>query len=337
MRITSIAPMRIGLIGGGTDIEPFALDFGGRVLSIGIDLYMETTLVPQRSRRITFEALDEKRVFNNIGKKLRYRKDPKFDLVRAIINHFRDDITTGFKMRTRAGAESVLGLGSSGAAAVSMIGALNHWLGKGMSRLDIAILAFLLETEELGWRGGIQDQISAAFGGINIVPIGFGEDVGAVPVDLDEDTIGEFRRWIMIAFMGGWRHSKDQQKRLVRGMGVEKKQKALIRLRESVDKACDTIKKKEWKYLGELLDNAWEDKKRSNPAVSNEMIDNYYKLAKELGMLGGKVMGSGGAGHLLMLVPPGKQRALRKALKERGAKMMDFNFDFEGLRIKEKL
>lgn len=332
-----MAPMRIGLIGGGTDVEPFALDFGGRVLSIGIDLYLETILIPWRDRQIVIEALDERRVFENSGKKLNYGKDPKFDLVRAIINHFRDDITSGFMMKTRTRAESVLGLGSSGAAAVSMIGALNHWLGKEMSRLDIAILAFLLETEELGWRGGIQDQISAAFGGINIVPIGFGEDVGAVPVDLDEDTIGEFRRWMMIAFMGGWRHSKDQQKRLVKGMGVEKKQKALIRLRESVDKACIAIKKRDWKYLGKLLDNAWEDKKRSNPAVSNEMIDSYYKLAEELGILGGKVMGSGGAGHLLMLVPPVKQRLLRKALRERGAKMVDFEFDFEGLRIKEKL
>jgi D-glycero-alpha-D-manno-heptose-7-phosphate kinase len=336
MRITSIAPTRIGLVGGGTDVDPFALEFGGRVLSIGIDLYVKTILVPQIDKQITVEAFNEKRIFKTNRKKLRYGKDPKFDLVRAIIHQFNNEVPSGFTMKIQMKAESALGLGSSGAAAVSMIGALNYWLEKGMSRLEIAILAFLLETEELGWRGGIQDQIAAAFGGINIIPIGFGEDIGAIPVALDESAIKELRRWMMIIDIGGWRHSKDQQESLVKGMGVKRKQGALLKLRRSVDKAKTVIEKKNWIYLGKLLDDTWKKKKRSNPAVTSQIIDDYYETSKKLGMLGGKVMGSGGAGHLLMLVPPKKQKALSQVLIGKGAKVVDYNFDFTGLKISER-
>lgn len=335
MRIVSVAPTRIGLIGGGTDVDPFSLTFGGKVLNIAINLCVETVLTARAGSAAVIEAMGEKRSFDLSKKPARYGKDPKFDLVRAVIDHFRSDIPSGFKLKSEAKFESV-GLGGSGAAAVSMIGAFNLWLGKGMSRLDIATLAFLLETEELGWPGGIQDQMAAAFGGINVIPFGFAEDFGAVPVSLDEGTIKEFRRQMMIVFMGGYRHSKDQQSKLSRGMSEGEKQKALIRLREGVVEAVEAIKKRDWEDLGNFLDEAWEDKKRSNPSATNETIDEFYGVAKSLGMLGGKVMGAGGAGHLFMLVPAGRQRVMRKALVEKGARVVDFEFDFSGLRVNER-
>jgi D-glycero-alpha-D-manno-heptose-7-phosphate kinase len=255
MRIVSVAPTRIGLIGGGTDVDPFSLKFGGKVLNIAINLYIETVLTAKKSSVIKIEAMGEKRLFELSKGSFRYGKDPKFDLVRAIINHFRKDLPSGFLLKTEAKFESV-GLGGSGAAAVSMIGAFNSWLGKGMSRLEIATLAFLTETEELGWPGGIQDQMAAAFGGINVIPFGFGEDFGAVPLNLDDSAITEFRRWMMIAYMGGYRHSKDQQRVLAKGMSKKERQKALISLREGVTKAARAIEKEDWENLGKLLDDA---------------------------------------------------------------------------------
>lgn len=335
MRIVAVAPTRIGLVGGGTDVDPFSLKFGGRVLSIAIDLTLVTRLTPTESSQIEIEALGGRRVIPSLRGALAYGKDPQFDLVRAILNHFRHDVPSGFFLTTEANFESV-GLGGSGSAAVSIIGCLNHWLKRGMSRIEIATLAFLMENQELGWPGGIQDQMSAAFGGINIIPFGFGQDLGAVPLDLEQDTLKEFRTWMMIAFLGGWRHSKEQQESLIKGMSEEEKLQALIRLRDSVDRAAGVIKGRDWESLGVMMDEAWEDKKKSNPLISNKIIDDFYSTAKHLGMIGGKLMGAGGAGHLFMVVPPRKQLAVKEALVQKGARMVDFGFDFLGLRVREE-
>jgi D-glycero-alpha-D-manno-heptose-7-phosphate kinase len=191
-----------------------------------------------------------------------------------------------------------------------------------------------MEVEELGWPGGVQDQMAAAFGGINIIPFGFEEELGAIPVSLDEETLYEFRNWMMIAFIGGKRHSKEQQKGLTEGMSEKRKQKSLIGLRRRVDEVVGAVKRRDWEVLGRIFDEAWEDKKRSNPSVTNETIDDYYETAKRLGMLGGKVMGSGGAGHLFMFVPPERQIGVQRVFSKKGARIIDFDFDFSGLETK---
>lgn len=333
VKFIATAPTRCSFLGGGSDADPFAKEFGGRVFSAAINLRMSATLTTHSKPTVELESLGEKRTLISLTKRLSYGKDPKFDLVRAIINYFRKEIPSGFSLKTATKADSVMGLGSSGATAVSIIGAFNAWLKKDMSPMEIALLAARMEIEELGWSGGKQDQIAAAFGGINEITFGPNLGIGIVPLQLDTKTVSEFKRWTRIVFLGGYRHSKEQQKVLTKGMSEKDKQRALIKLREAAKKATVAVKDKNWPLLGSLLDKSWIDKKKSNPIVSNETIDSFYDSAKRVGMIGGKIMGSGGAGHMLVIANPKDMKKIIHTLTELGAKNVDFDFDFNGLTV----
>ena len=135
-------------------------------------------------------------------------------------------------------------------------------------------------------------------------------------------------------YLPGTRHSSVLQKKLRVGMREGDKIKALMDLRDSTTAAVSSLRTGNWERLGNLLDHAWEQKKRSNPAVTNTLIDRIYKIAKQSGALGGKVMGAGGAGHLFFLVPPSFQEIVRMNLLSEGVEVVPFNFDFDGLVVK---
>jgi D-glycero-alpha-D-manno-heptose-7-phosphate kinase len=328
MKIIVTTPTRCGLIGGGTDVDPFASEHGGKILSIALNLSMKAELIPHSSPIVHLESLGEKRTLINLKKRLNYGKDAKFDLIRAIINFFYKSIPSGFYLRTSAvtDADKIMGLGGSGAVAVAVINAFNCWLQRDMSKMEIALLASKLETEELGWPGGKQDQLAASFGDINLLTFGPGTNV--------QEKIKKLRDWSMMFFIGGYRHSKEQQTILMNGMVTEEKMRALMNLRDAVDQAINFINNGDLANLGKILHLAWQDKKRSNPIVSNDVIDNFYETALQFGALGGKIMGAGGAGNMFFIVPPSKQNALKKALVKKGAQLINFNFDFEGTKIK---
>lgn len=335
MKIIVTAPTRCGLIGGGTDIDPFAAEHGGKILSIALNLRMKAELIPHASPVVELESLGEKRILINLKKRLSYGKDPKFDLIRAIINFFHQDIPSGFCLKTSATADpyQMMGLGGSGAVAVAAICAFNYWLQKNMSPLEIALLAARLEVEELGWPGGKQDQLAASFGGINLFTFGPDTEIGVAPQKFTKEKIKKLRDWSLMFFVGGYRHSKEQQAILKNGMTEAEKTQALINLRDSVDKAIDFIEKGNMNNLGEILHSAWQDKKRSNPIVSNEVIDDFYETARQLGALGGKIMGAGGAGNMFFIAPPETHKAIKEAFVNKGAQSVDFDFDFDGVKI----
>lgn len=333
MRIVSTAPTRIGFVGGGTDVDPFASRFGGKVLSFALNIRHATHLQPDNTRRITIEAMGERRVVR-VGARLSYNKDSKFDLIYAILNHFRTNISSGCKLSMVFDGKFQAGIGSSANAAVSLIGALSSWLQVPMSRMEIAMLAWEMETKELGWIEGKQDQLAAAFGGINRLIFGPGEVTKVEPLRLPTSTVQALRRWTLLAFLPNHRHSSSIQKKLRRGMNETEKQQALVRLRDSVDVAIRLLEREDWQGLGRLLDEAWVEKKKSNPAVTTPEIDRVYSLAKDSGALGGKIMGAGGAGYMFFFVPPDRKEGLRERLLGESLAVIPFDYDFEGLRVR---
>ena len=337
MKIIAQAPTRIGLIGGGTDVNPFASRYGGKILSFAITLYHRVTLVPRHDKRILLENLGEVREFEDIATKLpAYGEDKKFDLVYAILNHFKNKFPSGFNLYDRFEGNHSSGLGSSGSAAVAIIGAFNHWLKLKMTKRNIALLAWKMEAKELGWVQGKQDQLTAAFGGVNLLTFGPGEDFEVKSLKLSHKTKQELRGWMLMCFTGGSRHSSRLQKELQKGMLEKEKIQALMALKRAIDHAQKALEKQDWEELGKLLDRAWENKKKSNPAATNERIDYLYKVAKEQGVLGGKIMGAGGEGHMFFLCPPDKQKRVIGALGAEGAKLVNFDLDEEGLVVQEQ-
>lgn len=334
MKIIAQTPTRIGLIGGGTDVNPFAAKYGGKVLSLSINLRHKAILMPLKGKNIYIEAMGEKRNFS-LNKNLIYGKDEKFDLIYSIINYFKPKIKTGFHFIDEFSGFKTAGLGSSGSAAVSMIGAFNYWLDTKMGRKEIALAAWKMEAEELDWVTGKQDQLAATFGGINIFTFGKGEEkFGVLPIKLKKTVLDDLKKWSLMIFTGGHRHSASLQKKLKEGMSDKEKIAALKRLCQAVDKTCNVLKKGNFITLGKILNKAWEDKKRSNPEVSNPTIDKIYNLAKKTGALGGKIMGAGGEGHMFFLCLPEKKPNLIRVFKKRKLKIINFDFDFKGLEVK---
>ncbi|MFH0943517.1 MAG: hypothetical protein V1810_05110, partial [Candidatus Beckwithbacteria bacterium] len=302
MKIISQAPCRISLVGGGTDVDPFASEFGGKVLNLAINLYYQVELQPRQDDQILLSALNQQRQLSLKDLPLPYRKDPQFDLLRAILNHFQPYFSSGFSLSVSTQAESVLGLGSSAAASVAVIQAINHWRNLKLSKTQIADLAYQMEVKELSWPGGKQDQYASAFGGINLMTFGPGSKVMIKPIVLSADLLADFKRHLLLFSIGGRRHSARQQQQLIKGMTNLTKHQALLRLTAAVDQAVLALNQRDWLNLGKLFDQAWQDKKKSNPAVTNDQIDKLYQQAISHGAYGGKISGSGGAGHMFFLV-----------------------------------
>jgi len=243
-------------------------------------------------------------------------------------------IPTGFNLKISFKGIGSSGLGTSASAAVSMIGALTKWLNINLSKLETALLAFRLETEELGWHTGKQDQLAAVFGGINIFYFGPGDKVNIESLNLEKSKARQLKQWVIMCFTGKTRKSSNLQKLLKKKMKHYTRERELFALKDSVYEAVKLVKTSNFVKLGKILDEVWENKKRSNPQATNERIDFLYFLALKNGALGGKIMGAGGEGHMFFFCPPEKQKRLIKTLKKEKIKILDFNFDFEGLKLR---
>lgn len=334
MRIVASTPSRIGLLGGGTDVNPFAEKYGGKSLSLAISIHHNVSLVPRQDKQILVENLGEVRQLNLEKKLPEYGEDKNFDLIYAIINYFRKKFPSGFNLYDRFEGKHSAGLGSSGSAAVAVIGAINHWLKLGFSKKKIALLAWQMETKELKWISGKQDQIAAAYGGINIGSFGPGEENFKVhSLSFDEKFKKDLESWLVLCYTGGTRRSSLLQAQLRAGMAEKEKIKALLDLKEACEGAEKYLRAGQWSKLGRLLNKAWQSKKRSNPAVTTERIDYLYSLAKDQGALGGKIMGAGGEGHMFFICPPQKRRQVTNALANEKAEIIEFSIEDEGLRV----
>jgi D-glycero-alpha-D-manno-heptose-7-phosphate kinase len=333
MKIIAYAPCRIGLVGGGTDVDPFARTHGGAILNFAINLHHHVTLEPLSDSVIRLEALGERRSFALTERPLAYGIDQKFDLLRAIINHFIGRIPSGFSLRLNSPQANPLGLGRSGSAAVAVIGAFDAWLKTALSRLEIGLLGSRLEIEELGWPGGKQDALVAAFGGVNHMTFGPGDAVGIHPIALSDPAVTAFKQRVCLVFVSGDRHSFDQQKRLINAMADRENSDAMFRLKHAVRTATAALEREDWAALGHLLHEGWEDKKKSNPSVTNDAINGFYDLALNCGAYGGKIAGSGGAGNMFFLMPPEKKQDAIRVFTDAGAVHVDFDLDFAGLTV----
>lgn len=332
MKIISQAPCRISLVGGGTDVDPFADNYGGQVINLAIDLYHQATLIPQKNPSLKLEALGETRLINQIYR-FPYKQDPKFDLIYAILNFFKPQLNSGFTLTITGPQYHPLGLGRSGSAAVAVIAAFNAWLNTKLSPLDIGILAAQLEIKELGWPGGKQDSLVAALGGLNLMSFGPGKQIKVEPIKLAKLRFKNLKENLLMIYIGGDRHSGVQQKTLVAGMAEKNRLQALIHLKSAIPPALTALKSGNWPALGKILHQAWEDKKISNPQVSNSKINHLYDIAMAHGAYGGKIAGSGGAGNMFFIIPPDKKPAAINALINQNTKLVDFDFDFEGIKV----
>jgi|GEM_PF-2744722 len=333
MTIISKAPCRLSLVGGGTDVDPFAAEFGGLVLNFAISIYHQVELIPHQFPEIKLKALNRVKT-TTLLPRFDYGQQPEFDLIYSVINYFRPEIKTGFRLKIIGPEINPVGLGRSSSVGVAIIGAFNFWLNAGLSRRQIGLLSSWLEVNELGWPNGKQDGLAAALGGINLLKIGPKDEVKIKPIRLSSLLLKELIDNLIVFNLGGEHHSSQQQQQLIKGMRQPEKLAALQAIKTTVLPAVSALQSGNWALLGKIIDKSWQEKKKSNPLVSGNEIDRFYNLGLKSGAYGGKLAGSGGAGYLFFLCPPQKQLNIVQNLSRFGIKQVKFNLDFKGVQVK---
>ena len=334
MKIRSRAPVRISFAGGGTDITPFMEDYGGAVLNATINLYAWTTLETDNIRGIEIVSDNySKKIFAPNKEEL--GKDGELQLIKTII-HNMNHIDGNFNVYLRSEVPPGSGLGGSGAAFASVIGAFNHLLNeKRMSLYDIAEMSYSLERNDMGIPGGCQDQYATVFGGINFLELKSPNNVKINPLRLPKSTIYELEKRLVLVNVGDRKNSFNILLDQVKAYDTKDQIETLKKTKEMAYIMKYQLLKGDIDAFGTSLDKAWQEKKKFSKHITNPRIDELYNLALQTGAIGGKITGAGGGGHMLFLCKENIEHKVAEALQSMDCKIIPFSFDFDGLQTWE--
>lgn len=322
------APLRIGIAGGGTDVDPYASVKGGLVLNATINKYAYCTVRANGTDSMSVTSLDYGKYEADLtGGPLNY--DGNMDLAKVVRNHF--DVKEGFDMFIHSDAPPGSGLGGSSTVIVTIIEAMSTWLNKRMTKSEIAGLAYHLEREVLGLKGGKQDQYAAAFGGFNLMEF-TAEGVKVNPIDIKESTIDELQYCSLMCYTGKSRESAGIIESQVNGFKSGSNEAALDASKVLAKEITRALEHGDVAEAGTLLRETWEQKKKFSSKITNPMIDGLYNAAIENGAYGGKVSGAGGGGFMFFVCEYDKKHLVAKELRKRGAILTDLSFEDKGAR-----
>jgi D-glycero-alpha-D-manno-heptose-7-phosphate kinase len=323
------APLRLSFCGGGTDVSPYPEEHGGVVLSATINQYAFASLRPRRDQRLTIASLDYD-VVAKYDHPRRVRLDGNLDLIKAVVRAL--SVRRGTDLWVHSDAPPGSGLGSSSTMVVALIGVLSEWLKRPLSGYEAAELAYRIERVDLGLAGGRQDQYAAVFGGFNLIE--FHRDSTLVnPLRIRADVLHELEYRLLLCYMGQTRQSANIIERQVSSyrQGLSTTVEALHRLKEQTLEMKRALLLGQIDALGELLHEAWEQKKRLDRDISNSRVDHLYQVARKEGAIGGKMPGAGGGGYFLFLTRFDRKHRVAAALEKHGGQVVPFQFERRGL------
>ncbi|MBI5031572.1 MAG: GHMP kinase [Chloroflexi bacterium] len=335
MIIRSKAPLRISFCGGGTDVLPYLAERGGVVLNSTIDKYAYGSLRLRDDRSITVQSLDYDIMAKyHVDDEMQY--DGKLDLVKATLKLTMNGNKQGLDFFIHSDAPPGSGLGSSSTMVVALVGVIKHWLRLPMTDYEMAELAYRIERVELAIQGGMQDQYAAVFGGFNFMEFG-PSGVIVNPLRVEPEIVNELQYNLLLCYTGRTRLS---------GNIITTQVEAYARKEEEVLHAMDEMKKitVELKNallqgrindFGALLHEAWINKKKMAKQITNSTIDTLYDVAREHGALGGKILGAGGGGYLLLYCPFDKKHLIAAELEQLGGQIVEFTFENCGVQTWE--
>ena len=327
MHFRARAPLRIGIAGGGTDVEPYASMKGGAVFNTTINRYAYCTITPTNDHSMSIHSTDYGKFEAPLdGGPLAL--DGNMDLIKAVTNYF--NITDGFKMFLQSEAPPGSGLGGSSTVIVSIIAAICEWQGIKLTSMEMARLAYKLEREDIGLKGGKQDQFAAVFGGFNLMKFNK-HGVNVNRVKIDDDTKNELQYSSLLCYTGNPRESAKIIESQVEKFNKGQNEEALDKSVEIALSMTAALERGDIVTAGELLDESWIYKKQFSSKISNPQIDALYEAAKDEGAIGGKVSGSGGGGFMYFICKYDRKYSVAKRLQSMGARVTDFMFEPEGV------
>ncbi len=322
--IISRTPFRMSLFGGGTDYPDWYLENGGMVLGATIDkyCYLSVRYLPpffEHKHRVVWSEIE---LVNNIG-------EIRHPAVKAILEEMK--FNRGLEISYNADLPARSGLGSSSAFTVGLINALTALRGKMISKKVLAQDAIRIEQEVIGEAVGSQDQIWAAYGGLNKIEFQKDGKFSISPIIMGEKNYLSLESSLMLFFTGFSRAAPlIAQKKID---NFKNKKEELNMLSTLASSAASSLQDKNYdiKKIGELIHEAWILKRELAEGVTTKEIDEIYKEGLGAGALGGKILGAGGGGFILFVVPPENQANLQKQLSK--LVHVKFNFDSVGSNI----
>jgi D-glycero-alpha-D-manno-heptose-7-phosphate kinase len=303
--IITQTPLRIGLLGGGTDLPGYYREHGGRVLNCALDKYVYV-IVKQRFDDDIYVNYSKKEIVSRVA-------DLQHELVREAMQ--MTGVAKGVEITTLADIPSAgSGLGSSSAVTVGLLHALFAYQGRQVSAEELAERACTIEIERCGKPIGKQDQYIAALGGIRDIRFGPGEEVVAEELGLSAAERRALQQQIMLFYTGITRSADSILAE--QNANVEATRPQLDLLRDLAGFAVERLRSGDAEAIGPAMRESWEAKRKLASGVSNDQIDLAVTRALDAGATGVKLTGAGGGGFLLVICPIERQRAVRESLTD---------------------
>ena len=319
--LISRTPFRISFFGGGTDFEDYFKIHGGAVLSTTIDKYCYIIW-----RRLP-ALFDYKNQFS-YSKIERFNRPDEVEhpVIREAFKHYKIDRV---QIAYDADLPARSGLGASSSFSVGLINSYYHYMGKNPDKMTLAKEAIHLERVLCREAGGVQDQLAAAFGGLNKMTFG-PEGYEVKQVDINPDRKKSLNQNLMLFFTGFTRLSdeiaRDQNRKIPQRLSQIDHMKSLVGKAEEI-----LVGQGDLSEFGALLNKTWELKRTLSEKITTDYIDVAYKKALNAGAVGGKLLGAGGGGFLLFYVEPDAREKVISALPE--FYHIPFGFENDGSKI----
>jgi D-glycero-alpha-D-manno-heptose-7-phosphate kinase len=303
----SRTPYRVSFFGGGTDYPAWFRRHGGAVLSMAINkyCYIGTGFLPP------FFGIRHRIIWSHI-EAVGSAAEIQHPAVRAGLQVLGYDDSQGIELFHQGDLPARSGIGSSSAFAVGLINVLTAMRGKNLDAHALAVGATDLEQNKLKEAVGCQDQIASAYGGMNVIKFERDDSFSVTPLGLADSQREGFEKWLMLFYTGSSRIASEFAKRVI--SNLEANAQHMKRMREMVDTGVELLQTTKMEKFGKLLHEAWTLKRGLADGTSNTTIDRIYDDALRAGALGGKLLGAGGTGFMVFVVPPEKQPAVAKAL-----------------------
>ncbi len=319
--VISRAPLRISFVGGGTDLKEFYNKYDGEVFSAAINkyVYILANKYQENSRCLLKYSKTE-----NVSK----LKEIQHPLIKYSL-----DITNswGLDINSVSDVLSGTGLGSSSSFTVSLLHGLSELSGKKINKQHLAEKACIVEIDKAKSPIGKQDQYAASFGGVNYIKF---KKTGRVSVKKFENKkiMNEFKKRLIVINTGITKNNfkllKEQKKNInLKGKFTNN----LLFMKNSVKIFYKELSNKNFQNCGQIIHENWIKKTELSKNINNNYFTDIYEECLKLGAHGGKILGAGGRGYLLLIAPTNKISLIKKKFAK--LKFLDFDFDYEGSKI----
>jgi D-glycero-alpha-D-manno-heptose-7-phosphate kinase len=317
--IISRTPFRISFFGGGTDYPVWFREHGGAVLATTIDkyCYISCRYLPpffDHKTRIAYSRIEE----------TKSNSDIEHPAVRGVLEYLHVD--DGLEIHHDGDLPARTGLGSSSAFTVGLLHSLYALRHRMPSKVELARVAIHIEQDVLQEAVGCQDQVMAAHGGLCRVDFFQNGEVGYTPIVMKPDRLSMFQDHLLLYFTGFSRTASEiAQEQIER---TKQRRVELFAMLQMVQEGVSVlIGDRDLSEFGELLHEAWMVKRSLTSKITTPMIDDIYDAARRAGALGGKLLGAGGGGFMLLFAKQERHPQIRAALPG----LLEVPFRFEGL------